>query len=865
MADTRQRTTWGNRFRSLLRFAGLTGVVAAVFGGILTAATLPRVDFYSWSGWKSLPDLLRAASEGAHGELAKVGAWMVACGGAAVAVALAVEALGAVLLGVGRRTAVGTGATVGVTAAVVLLVLVNVYSGTHYGRYDGTRDARFTLAPELAAELGKLRASAPTTIVVLQKHRMFGTLSEERDSYTKAAEEKVTEKVKDLVDQFREFGPQFHVSVLDTEAFGYKDELDALTRDAPELKTAIEEAPENSIFFHGNKRVQRLSFSEFMQLDRTASREADGGRANLVLLPQGIDRFAGRILTVQERRPKVAVCVVHELLTTAADDPDNRYSLAGLKKSLAAQGFDVVDVVLKKGWQRARSPADLKPAADNREESKLDRLEAEADRADDEVTAAREAVKVLDAVRKAVAEVKDKPWEERRALYQRLTRRVFTEDREPRLLALLEEQARRAAEELKEATEKKKEAERKLAEAFRDERALQDRRMTDVRAKFAKQLADVDLLIVPRVTSENAMRGPGVRASLHALNAEQVKVVKEFMLKGKPVLACLGPVTPQVTPRQGEPADDFDKRLIAEVASAPDEFERLLADRGIELGGTVVLFDGETKALGRGDQFGDRPAEVPPLALSDPAADPALPPNPIAAAMRLTGRTADRALDLRLRAVRPVALFAGWSPRPPFVAEFAYTAADSWTELRPYPIIAEREDGTEVPVYVPKFTATPLSDPTKGTRDEERRGPFPIAVAVESKVPAAWEYDDFAARHVAAQLNPLEAAPALGPLRVAELGDRPIQRTVVIGSGNVFSGAELKPAQEKLLLHSVNWLTGRADRLPRPTGAEAPQWQYPRVEMSDRARVLWRFGTAVGMPLVVAYAGLLAMMRRRTR
>jgi hypothetical protein len=106
----------------------------------------------------------------------------------------------------------------------------------------------------------------------------------------------VTEKVLDLVDQFREFGPQFNVVVLDTEAFGYERELAALTKGAPELKSAIESAQENSIFFHANKRVQRLSFNEFMQLDKTASRESDGGRGNLVLIPQGIDRFARRAL-----------------------------------------------------------------------------------------------------------------------------------------------------------------------------------------------------------------------------------------------------------------------------------------------------------------------------------------------------------------------------------------------------------------------------------------------------------------------------------------------------------------------------------------------------------------------------------------
>ncbi len=62
---------------------------------------------------------------------------------------------------------------------------------------------------------------------------------------------------------------------------------------------------------------------------------------------------------------------------------------------------------------------------------------------------------------------------------------------------------------LDEAAKKKQEAEKKLAEVMKDERALQDRRMSDVTAKLTRQLADVDLLIIPRYTTDDAMQGPG--------------------------------------------------------------------------------------------------------------------------------------------------------------------------------------------------------------------------------------------------------------------------------------------------------------------------------------------------------------------
>lgn len=864
MADTRHRTTWGSRFRFLMRAVGLTGVACAAVGAALCAATLPTVNLGSFDGWKALPDVIRAASEGANGELAKVGALLLAGGLVAVVAALVIELLGVVFLGVGRRTVAGTTATVGIVAAVALLVIVNIYSFTHHARYDATRDQRFTLPPDLAAELGKLRGGAPTTIVVLQAHNTFGTLSTKRDSFTSAAERQVTEKVQDLVDQFRTFGPQFNVVVLDTEAFGYETELAALTKDAPELKSAIDGAGENSIFFHANKRVQRLGFNEFLQLDKTASRDADDGRGNLVLIPQGVDRFARRILAVQERRPKVAVCVVHEALSTARGDGWRaRYTMAGLRKTLTDAGFDVTDIVLKKGWG---TPGGLKPAADTREESALERLEVEERAASAELAEAAAEKNQWDEIRDAVNRLKGEPWPKRRDLYTRLLRAAPSEAQEPQILALIDKRVKRADEALKEATEANEDAARRLAAALKDERPIQDRRTTDTTAKFAKQLADVDLLIVPRFTTEDAMEGPEVEASIHALNRDQVKVAKEFMKRGKPVLACLGPITTQVAPRQGETPEDFDKRLATEIGAGADEFERLLAERGIELGNSMVLFAGETKALAP-DQFGSSPSEIPAIVLPEVPLG-SLKPNPIAESMRVTGRAAERALDLRLRAVRPVGLASAWQAKQGFAAEIAYTVGGSasWNELQPFPRIGRRPDGTRVVVYKPKFEEAATDDPRKGTRDEERRGPFAVGVAVENKLPAAWVNQDYERQQFAAAvLTPLDGVFAASLTVAAKDVERPTQRTVVFGSGGVFTGKELSPAQEKLLLQSVNWLTGRDDRLPKSAADDNPEWRYPRVALSDRDRLLWRFAAVGGLPLLVICAGLFAMMCRRMR
>src|SRR5262249_4862093 len=138
-----------------------------------------------------------------------VGLAMVLGGGAVVLFVLVLRALSGLSLIAGRRNAAATNAVLQAALIVALLVGVNYWSFLHYRRYDLTQSKQFTLPPLLAAQLANLRD--PTTIVVYQRHKTFGRLSEKPDNYDYAAERKVVEKVQDLVDLFREFGPQFHV------------------------------------------------------------------------------------------------------------------------------------------------------------------------------------------------------------------------------------------------------------------------------------------------------------------------------------------------------------------------------------------------------------------------------------------------------------------------------------------------------------------------------------------------------------------------------------------------------------------------------------------------------------------------------
>jgi hypothetical protein len=398
---------------------------------------------------------------------------------------------------------------------------------------------------------------------------------------------------------------------------------------------------------------------------------------------------------------------------------------------------------------------------------------------------------------------------------------------------------------VKDADKARKDAEQEVKAAYQDERAVQDRRVNDVKVKFAGLLKDVDLLIIPRQTIENVALGPGIPSDLHSLTKPQIEAIKDFMKDGKPVLACLGSLS--------------DPRGFN--AAGSDELEKLVAERGILLGRDTVLYDAEAKAfaaLRAGRQLGGGTADIPPLVFAEtsPEASKAK-PNPVGSAVRLTGRSVDQKLDLRLHAPRPVYIAPGWQDKLAYTAEFVFTAPEAWNEERPF----MTRDATGRVSYVPRYEPTLDSDPKAGTVAAEQKKAFPIGVAIESQIPAAWVNEDYDSQEFgAALLMPLDGVFAAGLTAAASKLDRPTERLIVFGSGNLFSGPKLEPPQEKLLVHSVNWLTHREDRLPR---ADLPQWQFPRVQMTDREFHLWRYGTAVGLPLLAVYLGLLAMMLRR--
>src|SRR5579864_7556011 len=361
--------------RFLFRLVGLAGLFAAGVGGLGLLA-LPADDRGRWfTAWLDVTIV----------------------GGAVALLVFAFELIAGMRQSAGRRSAAGSMVLLQVVLAVVLLIGVNAFSIFHYLRWDTTRSQEFSrtqpkqLGADLAEQLKQLRGE--TTVVIYQQHKTFGRFSDKPpDAYDAAADRKVVEKVKDLVQELREYGSRFRVVTLDVKEEDFDGKLAEEAKRFPRLKEAVAAAPENSIFFCTPEHIQRLGFSEYYQLDKTASRQADldktasqqadHGRGNLVLLDQGVEPFLRRVLAIEERKPRIGIVVTHPWLDT--EGPLKEYSLSGLRKALEHNGFEVRDIILKK-FQGSDENMSLETAAYSNEESKYDELEAR-------VTALREQI-----------------------------------------------------------------------------------------------------------------------------------------------------------------------------------------------------------------------------------------------------------------------------------------------------------------------------------------------------------------------------------------------------------------------------------------------------------------------------------------
>jgi hypothetical protein len=777
------------RWHFVVRLVALTGLLAAGVGLVLTAV-----------------------------QEQQLGRLLIGAGGLLALLGLLVEIRQGVRLVAGRRGAFGLNVAMQIALAAILLIGVNLFSFSHYLRWDWTRNRYFTLSSDVRERMSQLRGE--TTIVVYQRHKTFGQLADKPDVYDYAAERKVVEKVRDLVDQFRELGRTFQVIVLDVEEEGYNEKLAELTANAKPLRDAIDNAAENSIFFYADGKVQRLGFHDIYQLDKQASQEADGGRGNLVLLFQSVDPFARKILNIDEKRPRIAVGVIHEVLST---EGSNELGMTGVKKALEARGMETRDVILKK-WSELTGP---EPAAFTYDESKYERLEEELAEVDAGIKSFDEDLKALKDLMKfwqtaSLAEIAKK-------YADQLEGRSVTESMRAAQLELYQRNI--AIRELLLSQQRDdREALVKERSGLNVEDLTEQRRIADLRAKADRLLADSDLLILPRATLFNVARGDMIPNRYYRLDDAQVEAIKDFLKAGKPVLALFGPPLNEPAGARFEPPGD----------KGPDKLEDALAELGIKLSPQTVLFNVESKSFAErrgGLLVLGANVDVPPVEFTwqpgaaqppgRPIKAPEGKPNPIRESMELAARGLgkDQALDLRIRNPRPVYYEPASSSSPAYQAVFMMTSPASWNENDPFPT-RER---------TPRYEPPKDNDPAKGKLDEKRRGPFPIGVSVETSVPAAWYTNK-------------NAKPATA-------------RVAAIGHGGLFIGPTLPPVKEKLLLDICNWLLGRDDLLTK----DENRWQYPRITLSDSQQSLWQWGMRLGLPVLFAYLGLVVLMVRRLR
>lgn len=849
---TRSRGLWWSRFHFLMRFLGLTGLLICI-----VAVTLAwRRDILTgWPAlwpWDQVEQAARQSAreiqttvEKADWDFARIVVTALLAGAALAVLALLVEFLAGIAVVSGRRSAFGFNAFVQVVLAALLLIAINYYSFGHYLRFDWTQDRQFTLPKEISDQLRQLQGE--THIIVYQRHKTLGQVADKPDDYDVAAERKVLDKIEDLVDLFREFGPRFRVETLDVAKENFSDRLDAVThqiaekslreqkedpdyrpkadeinRKAKELRVAIESAPEDSIFFFGGGKMQALSFNDLVQLDKAASQEQD----NLVMLDQGVKPFADKVLNVEAKKPKIGIALIHEYLSSEGWED---YGLAGLKKSLESRGFDVQEIILKR-WSQFAPP---EPGVYTVEESKLDRLEERLFILDLNIKNLERAIKQLTELRRewrsaSLADLVKKYGDELGV--KKLTEEDRTEQLDAMESALayrqtqLDEQHKRRTETL---DEKNKLNVDQLAE---------QRRLSDLQGKLSRLLADCDLLIVPRMTLRNVNTGELISPRVYRLDDVQVNAIKDFIKSGKPLLACFGPT------------NESQDRPPSLEGSGPDALEDLLGKLGIKFGKQTVLFDQELESFAerRVNTFATGAnVKVPPVTF-DWKPGEGVPQkfraqavgeksNRLHESLSVTAHSLGKGkdgknwlFDLRPRHPRPVYFVSPDGKKPATDPVFLMTSADSWNEDQPFPT-RDR---------IPQFEQPKANDPDKGTLDEKRRGPFPIGVAVETTVPADWYGSS--------------SRPAT--VRIA-----------AIGHGGFFTGSdkllEREPAKEKVMLDTINWLLGRDEYLPKADR----RWSYPRVRLEERDQQLWHWGTQLALPGLFAWLGLVVLLVRRVR
>ena len=537
-----------------------------------------------------------------------------------------------------------------------------------------------------------------------------------------------------------------------------------------------------------------------------------------MLIDRGVQNFADKVFKIEEKKPRIGFAVVHGFL---GQDGPEIFGMPGLKEALPARDFEGRDIVLRKMPR-------FEAAALERDESRYEQLELQKrlyDRSIKELEAKRaygrsdkkywETTSVEDINKKYVLvpdfgrwihttheEVEEIRRETRRTVP---TRRITQEYKDAEIAEWVEYLD---AYESELALKKERLDKTNVGKStLRVENLAEQRRITDVREKFKRLLADIDLLVLPRATFRDLMRGQRIPADIHPLETDHIEAIKDFMKEGKPVLFCLGPMN------AGE-GERFDP--------SEDSIEKLLGSFDVQLPNQAILFASEEDAMEEARERlappGGAVIEIPPALFEWKklpearflAAADGKPAPPIRSSLQITLRgLGEKSKEgFRINYFRPVYVVRkNWAPEAvasavsgltlPWPAGtiqglvdfhtrlnkkfdeksvFLMSDTDCWNEDQPIP---SRDFS-----YTPRFKRPNRNDVAKGTVQEKRRGPFPVGVALEANVPLEWYADDGLQK----------------PQKV---------RLAVIGQGGVFVGDKLSPMREKMFVDVANWLLGR--------------------------------------------------------
>src|SRR5262249_33216598 len=157
------------------------------------------------------------------------------------------------------------------------------------------------------------------------------------------------------------------------------------------------------------------------------------------------------------------------------------------------------------------------PAAYNLAETQFERRQAELEGIDEDLRSIREE---RDQVTGLLKLFRESTVDELKKKFPQYRRRI-DEDLRARQIRAFEEGLKRMDERTAELEKDRAETEARLQALMKNERAFEDRRVTDVKAKLSQIASTCDLLIIPRHTLINTTEEQFITPSLFRLSPAQ--------------------------------------------------------------------------------------------------------------------------------------------------------------------------------------------------------------------------------------------------------------------------------------------------------------------------------------------------------